>query len=546
MASMTLPTGHVLAIMGLGLILFVLFFIRRYSDILSTGSFRTLLLATLALSFITVAFIWYFNRPPKDKTRLAIFPVVDSSVNSDSSWMSWAVAGIAAQTLLQTAEDNLLVYPLDWLWEAVSADSLSSQGYVLSYAQRVGLDYIVVGEMNSSCHKCPIQWSLFNVRSQESLASGTIDLLNKNVQSAGVQLARSVGSQLGLKIKSSIESIGIVPNSIIKWTVLAEKAYLQRDFESCIKLAEKAFATDSNYVPVRNLLATAHLNFGLSQKLKGKPPGIHYAIARTLCEKTIKRDSLNATAERILGEYYLLKELWTKADTHLRRALDINPNDARIYRDLSQLHASRYKKLGFRNEKAVLNYAIFLNPCYEEARIQLAKYYYFKQWPSRAEKVINELLAIHPTSVEGLLYLSKIFISQNNILKVLEIGKRAVELAPNNVDAYFNLGVAYYHWEDYENAQAFFQRAVDLDDHINAHLYLAYLYERKGDHAQAIRHLRKRLQLRRDDLYANKARELLYQLTHQDSTDTRYESSITLPPHSDKEGIEVGVKATQF
>ena len=144
------------------------------------------------------------------------------------------------------------------------------------------------------------------------------------------------------------------------------------------------------------------------------------------------------------------------------------------------------------------------------------------------------------------MYLSKLYVSQNEIMKLLETSKKAVELYPNNADAYFNLGIAYYHWQDFKNARIFFQRAVDLNDYVDAHLYLAYIDNYEGDVQNAIKELRHRLLLRRDDLYANKARELLYQLTHSDSTDVVNGHSAQITSNSDSSRIEVGVSQTRF
>jgi len=531
--NITVPLGGILAIAGFGLILFVLIYLRRYSDFLSVKTFRSLFVATLAVLFLLVAIFYYYNRPPQNKIRVAIFPFKEPNTHEDSSWMLWTIAKISAHTLQQSSQEHLLVYPLDWLWEAIATDSIASLDYVLNFAQRVRLDFIITAEMDSGYSSCPIEWQLFNIRDRKNLASGTLE--HVNCFNTAILLTRTISSQLDIETDIKVDSSFTATDSVLKWTALSEQAYLQRDFATSIKLAEQAFESDSNYVPVRNLLASAHLNYGLYLKSYGKPAALNYAIAQKLCEDTIKNDSLDATAERILGEYYLLKELWSKAEEHFRCALKLNPTDARIYRDFAQLHASRFKDLGIRSENHALQRALFLNPCYEEARIQLAKYYYFKQWPSRAEKVIMEMLSIHPESIEGLLFLSKIYVSQNQILKLLEVGKKAVEIAPDNADAYFNLGVAYYHWEDYDNAKTFFQRAVRLSDHANSHLYLAYIYERKGDHETAIYHLRRRLQLRRDDLYANKAREMLFRLTHGDSTEIINENQVK-PPATPDEG----------
>ena len=79
--------------------------------------------------------------------------------------------------------------------------------------------------------------------------------------------------------------------------------------------------------------------------------------------------------------------------------------------------------------------------------------------------------------------------------KALERCQLVVQHAPNNAQAHFNLGQAYYHLGRLDEAVGAFQRAVDLDETLaHAHFQLAVTYYRGGRFAECADRCRKALQ----------------------------------------------------
>ena len=69
--------------------------------------------------------------------------------------------------------------------------------------------------------------------------------------------------------------------------------------------------------------------------------------------------------------------------------------------------------------------------------------------------------------------------------------RRAIELDPSNALALFNLGVALEDLRMSEEAVLAYRTALQADPHYaDAHYNLARLYERRGEPAAALRHLR--------------------------------------------------------
>lgn len=75
---------------------------------------------------------------------------------------------------------------------------------------------------------------------------------------------------------------------------------------------------------------------------------------------------------------------------------------------------------------------------------------------------------------------------QGDLDQAIEEYKRAVELNPNHLKAYMNLGVVYMRQEKYDQAIEEFSAVVKLNYyHANAHYNLGYIYILKGEKEKA-------------------------------------------------------------
>jgi tetratricopeptide (TPR) repeat protein len=172
------------------------------------------------------------------------------------------------------------------------------------------------------------------------------------------------------------------------------------------------------------------------------------------------------------------------------------------------------QKFGFKNELELYRHAQALNPIDMAAKLAAADYHWREHQEKPAIAILEHLLRLNPNHVEALMSLSRIYLAKNNEAKIFEIYERILKIAPDNADAYYNLGIFYYHHEDYDDAIKFFERAIKLNDHAEARLYLAGIYERRGNIDRAIQYLRERIRLSRgdDDQYADEARHRLYNI----------------------------------
>ncbi|HNR66577.1 MAG TPA: tetratricopeptide repeat protein [bacterium] len=450
--------------------------------------------------------------------RMVVFPVIDRSFRDDLSWMGWHLSSRVIDGLQRTFSADTLVYPLDWIWEAVDLDSVSSTDYLLAYARRIGTDWAIVTQFESECVGCPLQWRLFDAHSGQILRENEIAWDPQKLQELSRIIAADVCAVFRPYRSTDIETEN---GEQTRHYAAAEMLLAQGLPQQALPLAQQAYLADTSNVESRNLLSRSHFRTGLQLDSEGKNGQLHYLIALRLSERTIMAfDSANAEAHRLIGNYYLTEENWHKAEQHLLSAVESDPRNARIYFDVAHLHRSRLGGFGFRNEEQVLKRAIDLNPAYEEARLYLADYLFFNNWKKHAERAIDALLTIHPRSINGLLALGKMAVAENNLERVIAIYNSILQIDPYNPVAYFNLGVYYFNLQEYEYAEQLFHRAVQYGDYADAHLYLGTIFELQGDKERAIAEYRLRIRTKRgpDDIYADRAMERLFELTQPDST----------------------------
>ena len=496
-------------------LVFLFTYLKLTSEFFQRARFKRVLLALLALFLFSLLIVYLFIPPKLIKARIVIFPFNEQDAATELSIEGLALADYIATNIKVNFTPDTLVYPVEWLLEAIDKDSLSCSNYLSSFAKKINADVMIYGTLERAVNNEQVlNCNIYNFKNKERQQNSTT-VLSKSLKYNDemlVNILNSFGKTTNLK-KSNIE---ILPKNQILYAKAIDTFY-KKDYKSTIDVAEKIIKQDSSNVRWRNLLARAQMEYGIQLDNDGKPGGINQIAALKICEQTlIKYDSLNAAAHGIIGKFYILEKMWGKAEEHLVKSLSYNPFNAQVFVDFASLHPSRIKKLGYRNEEELLRKAIFINPCSEKARIILTDYLFFNKYPSMADDEIANLLEINPRSIEGLLYLGKMSVAAQDSQRTLDTFNRLLSIDPNNTIAYYNLGVFYFNNGNLEEAKENFLNAVQKGNDIDSHLYLGYIYESRGDKDKAIEEYRIRIRHKKgfDDEYAKEAMDRLYKLTH--------------------------------
>jgi len=111
--------------------------------------------------------------------------------------------------------------------------------------------------------------------------------------------------------------------------------------------------------------------------------------------------------------------------------------------------------------------------------------------PQQAREVYQRLLEMDPDHVDAHVNLGRLLHEDGAPATAEQHYRRALEIDPEHDTAAFNLGVALEDLGRFRDAIEAYQRALELDpQNADAHFNIAGLYERRGEKAAALRHLK--------------------------------------------------------
>ncbi|UCE05828.1 MAG: tetratricopeptide repeat protein [bacterium] len=516
-----LPVLSPIFLVILASIIFIVFYLYKTSELMNKKKLTWLLITFIFLFILANILIIQKRRPPEVKFRLILIPVQSDSTVAQSNWIGHALWNILTQQLQSSVVDQAIISPVEWTQGAVKVDSIYDVNYLKRLNSQLETEYVLAGKLSGNDVSPNFTYQMIQTQSGEVIIKRSFLLVPQNLPEISSKIRDDILDYFDIDPKIKEAGIRYTSADVYQKYLTGKRYYQQKKYQFALDLAEQTILADSGIIAAFLLAGKSWFMKGLEKKSNGESPIEEFEKAKQWLTQAVALDSSCDEAYSFLGEYYIYRERWSLAEQMLVKAYHLNPHNPRLYLSLSRLHPSRYQKLSFRNEKQLFQHSLFINPCYEDAYLMLSDYYLFENKREKAIQVLEHSLDINPNSVPVLMALGKIYLVRNEILKIIEILNRVLELEPNNSDAYYNLGILYYNSKDYETAEKFLIRAIAIDNHLNAYLYLAYLYEIRGEYDKAIAHLRKRIRYRKglDDEFAEEARKHLFKLLHQDSTD---------------------------
>ncbi|MCU1347522.1 MAG: Tetratricopeptide 2 repeat protein [Acidobacteria bacterium] len=111
--------------------------------------------------------------------------------------------------------------------------------------------------------------------------------------------------------------------------------------------------------------------------------------------------------------------------------------------------------------------------------------------PERSREAYERAITLDPAHADAHLNLGRLLHESGDTALAERHYRSAFTLDPENATAAFNLGVALEDLGRVNDALDAYHRAIDLDpDHADAHYNLAGIHERRGEKADAVRHLK--------------------------------------------------------
>lgn len=526
---MQLPEGSILFIIIWGFVVFLLWNFYHFSQALRKTTF--LVLAALATAALAggIQYLRSRQQPPLPQGRagILIFPFVEKSgpANGGITAASLAIAEMIGAHLQQTRGTPFYVIPTTALFEVANRDSLIYIEYAQQLARGAGLQVIgfgsyqqIPGEPANHHEDWSAEFHLVDLRHRGMPAKTRLNLPER-MTSLPALAAETAAAILQTAAKNAAPPLPVIWQNQLDAGILqnyyAAKLALATDQTgTALRQARAWWQADTSRAQWAGLYVQAFLAQLRRHAVTEKEWGDSLRFILPIAQRAAAMDSVGSASARQLGEILIRLKKWNDAEQALRLAYRRDSTDSKLYLLLAQLHPSRWQGWGFQNELEFYQQARALNPLDVAAGLAAADYQWRENRTAPAMEILEHLRRLNPHHVDVLMSLGRIYVAQNNETKIFAVYEHILRMAPDNADAYYNLGIVYYHHQDFDNALKFFERAIKLNDHAEARLYLASIYERRGDSTQAIRYLRERIRLSRgdDDKYAAEARYQLYKI----------------------------------
>jgi tetratricopeptide (TPR) repeat protein len=261
----------------------------------------------------------------------------------------------------------------------------------------------------------------------------------------------------------------------------------ESDFDGAIEEFRAALETEPEFL-------VARVNMGRALMLQGNNDE-----ALGVFEDVLRRDSGLLEVENFVGNIYMEKKDYRSAETHLRRAVAIDPANADAHNSLGILYEREE-----RWDEAIAEYrrVTEIDPEYGEGYNNLGNVYKKRGRAVEAEAMYRRAIEADPSFVGSYNNLALLFQEQGRIDAAIDYYRRAVERAPDHPQVRLNLGSLFYAQGKLEEAKAEFKRAIELDPgYAEAHNNLGAVYGQLKEYEAEQEELRKAVEL--DPTYAD-------------------------------------------
>ncbi len=178
-------------------------------------------------------------------------------------------------------------------------------------------------------------------------------------------------------------------------------------------------------------------------------------------KKALSLEPKSAEARGAQGEVYEAQGLLDKAITEYKQASDLAPDD---WRWPMSLGVAYFRQGNLQESIAQLQHAVELDSNNAEAFFDLSIAHRQSGQLEQARKDLDQALKLDPTA-KNYAALGSLLLFQGQFEKAAEMEQKAIELDPNNYQAYEDLGAA-YSWSgtNHDKAVQAYRKAIELEE----------------------------------------------------------------------------------
>ncbi len=387
---------------------------------------------------------------------LVVLPFDSTGQDEKTNALILGLTETLTSKLAQTGGQNLQV---------VSAREVREQGVrTTEQAWRdFGSDLVMEGNAHRVGDEIRVNCSLVDSKSRRQLSARTITADVKDAFGLEDQVANEISSLLAAEGGTRTNASSVVTpqnNPEAYASYLRGRGYLTEyqkpeNIELAVAELNNAATLDPKYPNTYAALGEAYL-YGYQQINRGTD-WVNQALRN--CQKSL---TLRETSEghTCLGSVYNSTGKYDLAVREFQRAVQSDPSNEEALGGL----AEAYVKLGNPvAAEAAYEKAISLRPNYWGVYSGLGTFYYVRGRYGDAVNQFRKVIELAPLNYRGYSNLGAMYVAQGKYAEAVDSLNKSIEIRPN-LEAFNNLGNAYFQLRRFSDAAFAFEHGLNLDD----------------------------------------------------------------------------------
>lgn len=396
---------------------------------------------------------------PRSSTpiQLAVLPFAPMAEDSNSKAFCNGLTETVTAKLTQLTDN----YPLQVVpTSEIRAEAVSS---VDQARKNFGVGLVLEGSLHSSGSQVRVTYTLVDAKTNRQLHAETVDADVSDAFAVEDRVVDGTLHMLGLAIRSNDRVVLAAhgtgdPSAYDQY--LRGRGYLldyhkHENIDSAISAFNRALTLDPKY-------AEAYAGLGRAYWLayqEGQGNGGWMEKARAACDQAVANSPRLAEGYTCLGNVYRTTGEYERAIAQFQNATALDPTSDETFRGLADV----YQKLNKPGEaEATFRKAISLRPQYWAGYSWLGVFYWQQGRYDDAAKQFQEVVTLAPDHFRGYSDLGAMYVLQGRYAQAIELLQKSISIR-STVEAYDNLGNAYFLMRKYDEAARNFEEGLKFD-----------------------------------------------------------------------------------
>jgi tetratricopeptide (TPR) repeat protein len=406
------------------------------------------------------AWIWKGRRhlPQPGPRILAVLPFRAVRGNDSTNALGAGMSETLTAQLAQVSDRDLL--------QLVSMREIEAQGIKTAEEARrdFGVDLVLEGSIQQEGSELRINCSLVDAKSNRQLGARTLTASVADIfgvqdqvvtQALGI-LAVEVDSAKRAKLQSHPDTKPEAYEHYLRGLGYLQEYHKTENVQSALSEFGLALQMDPNYARAYAARGETYwLGFQESNRTNN-----WIDKAKEDCGRALALNPGVSEGHSCLGNVYNGRGEYPKAVEEFKRAVDLDKNSDMAFRGL----AEAYEKLGdVHSAEATYQRAIAIRPQYWAGYDRLGVFYFHQSRYADAIQAFQRVTALAPENFEGYSNLGAMLSNSGNYAEAIKELQRSIDIRPT-LEAYSNLGSAYFALRKFGDAAQMYQQGLKLDD----------------------------------------------------------------------------------